>query len=55
MKGNWFSEGQIIEISREAEAGLKSVAVRRRHGSAEATQYKWEVLVNFSQISHTWL
>jgi putative transposase len=44
MKGRRFSEEQIIGILREAEAGLKSAEVCRRHGIAEAkaTLYKWK-------------
>jgi putative transposase len=39
MKGSRFSEERIIGILREAEAGLKSAEVCRRHGIAEATLY----------------
>jgi putative transposase len=42
MKGSRFSQEQIIGILREAEGGLKTAEVCRRHGIAEATPYKWK-------------
>jgi putative transposase len=39
MKGRRLSEEQIIGILREAEAGLKTAEVCRRHGIAGATLY----------------
>ena len=42
MKGSRFSEAQIIGLLREAEAGLKTAEVCRRHGIAEATLYQWK-------------
>jgi putative transposase len=42
MKGSRFSEEQISGVLREAEAGLKTAEVCRRHGIAEATLYQWK-------------
>lgn len=32
MKKSWFSEEQIIGVSKEAEAGMKVADVCRKHG-----------------------
>lgn len=37
-----FSEEQIIGILREAEDGVPTTEVCRRHGIAGATFYKWK-------------
>ena len=42
MKGNRYSEDQVIGILREAEAGLKAAEVCCRHGIDEATLYNWK-------------
>ena len=42
MKGSRFSEGQIIGVLREHEAGAKTEEVCRRHGISSATFYKWK-------------
>ena len=36
-----FSEAQIIEFLREAEAGLPVKELCRRHGFSEASYYLW--------------
>ncbi len=41
MKRARFSEGQIISILKEAEAGAKVTELCRRHGSSDATFYTW--------------
>jgi len=36
-----FSESQIAEILKEAEAGVSVAEVARKHGISEATFYAW--------------
>ena len=42
MKAKRFSEGQIIGVLKEAEAGAKTKDLCRRHGISEATFYNWK-------------
>ncbi len=42
MKPSRFTEGQIIGILREQEAGAKTADVCRKHGVSSATFYKWK-------------
>jgi len=41
MKTPRFSENQIINILKQAEAGLPVPALCREHGMSSATFYKW--------------
>jgi putative transposase len=41
MKRGRFSEGQIVGILKEHEAGRKIVGLAREHGVSEATLYGW--------------
>jgi putative transposase len=41
MRKSKFSESQIAEILREAEAGLAVTEVARKHGISAATFYQW--------------
>ena len=51
MKGSRFSEEQIIGILREHEAGGKTPDLCRRHGSSDATFYKWKAKYGGLEVS----
>src|ERR1700728_1003488 len=51
MKAGRYSEEQIIGILREAEAGLKTAEICRRHGIAEATLYIYGRLPRGKKVS----
>ena len=42
MKGRRFSEEQIIGVLKEADAGVKTGELCRRHGITEQTFYRWK-------------
>ncbi len=42
MKKTRYSEEQIIGILKEAEAGVSSTELCRKHGISEATYYNWK-------------
>jgi len=37
-----YSEEQIVAVLKEAEAGLKTGDICRKHGISDATFYKWK-------------
>ena len=39
---NRFTEEQIIEVLKEAEAGAKIADLCRKHGISDATYYNWK-------------
>lgn len=41
MKRKRFTEGQIIGVRKESEAGAKADDICRRHGISSATFYSW--------------
>lgn len=42
MKGKRFSETQIVQILKEAEAGIAIPELCRQHGFSKSTFYKWK-------------
>lgn len=42
MRGKRFSEEQIINILKEAAAGMPPVELCRKHGVSQATYYNWK-------------
>ena len=42
MKKSRFSEEKIIGILKEADAGVKSTELCRKHGISAATLYNWK-------------
>lgn len=41
MKQNRYSDSQIMEILKQAEAGIPVPNLCREHGMSQATFYKW--------------
>jgi putative transposase len=51
MKRSRFSEGQIIAVLREQEAGVSTAAVCRKHGISTATFYAWKAKYGGMDVS----
>jgi len=51
MKRIRFTEGQIIAVLREHEAGAKTADLARKHGISEATLYNWKAKYGGMEMS----
>lgn len=51
MRGSRFTEGQIIGVLKEGEAGVTTAELCRRHGISPATFYKWKARYGGLEVS----
>ena len=51
MKRTKFSESQIVNILKEAEAGVSLEDLSRQHGFSKATYYKWKAQYGGMDVS----
>ena len=54
MKRSRFTEGQIIGIMREHEAGIPAANLCRKHGLSSPTFYKWKAKYGGMDVSEAW-
>lgn len=46
-----YTEEQIIAVLKEAETGLKTSEICRKHGISDATYYKWKAKYSGLEVS----
>ncbi len=51
MKKSRHTEGQIVDVLKESEAGLESGQLCRRHGIGQQTFYRWKTKYGGLEVS----
>jgi putative transposase len=51
MKQSKFSETQIVDILKEAEAGVPVTELSRKHGFSQSAFYKWKAKYSGMDVS----
>jgi len=51
MKKSKFTESQIVNILKEAQAGIALDELSRQHGFGKATYYKWKAQYGGMEVS----
>jgi putative transposase len=53
MKRSRFTEGQIIGVLKEHQAGLSAAELCRKHGISDATFYNWRSKYGGMEVSES--
>ena len=51
MRGQWYSEEQIVGILKEGASGMPLADLLRKHGIADATYYRWKAKYSGMELS----